>query len=144
MENNNGTVTISLEVYQDMMELIKEQNKRIDQLADAHSVVIDRRKPTGKIVRLGNTKEYTWHDQTTFQIKGSLTETNEAFQALRNELDELHARGNDREAKWVATIEQLQKDLIQRDMALNHLNKGKFEQWVDKLNTNKPKKWYQF
>jgi hypothetical protein len=142
MENNKGTVTIPLETYQDMEELIKNQDERINELANAHSVFIDRRNPTGKIIRFGTTREHTWYDLTTFQIKGSLTETNEAIQALRNELDQIHEQGNKREAQYVETIAALKRDITQRDIALKNLNRGKLETIVDKFI--KPKKWYQF
>jgi uncharacterized coiled-coil DUF342 family protein len=127
MENNNGTVTIPLETYQDMVELIKNQDERIEQLTNAHSVIIDRRNPTGKILSFSFKPSYTWYDQVTFQIKGSLTETNEAFKALRDELDELHARGNEREAQFESAIRE-------RDMALKRVNESKLEQIAKKLD----------
>jgi hypothetical protein len=137
MENNNGTVTISLETYHGMIELIADQNERINELANAHSVVIDMRNPTGKIVGLGNKQEYTWYDQVTFQIKGSLTETNEAFQALRNELDELHARGNDHEVQYIDAIAERDRTIknLKHKIDLTSLNEyGKHNKhWWNRL-----------
>lgn len=140
MENNNSTVTIPLEIFRQMEELIDNQNKRIDELANAHSVFIDRREPTGEVYDFGRKKNHTWYDFNTFQIKGSLVETNEAIKALRDELNELYERGNKREEEYKKLVADLKSTVDERDRALKRLNKGSLEQIAEKLDK---KPWWR-